>query len=48
VADAYLYIILTWPTLMLKMDISEYKNITAYQARMAERQAVKDAQAASA
>ncbi|MFT7459424.1 MAG: glutathione S-transferase, partial [Planctomycetota bacterium] len=41
VADAYLYIILTWPTLMLKMDISEYKNITAYQARMAERQAVK-------
>lgn len=47
VADAYLCIILTWPT-MLQMDISEYKNIAAYQARMAERQSVKDTQAAAA
>ena len=47
VADAYLYIILTWPT-MLQMDISEYKNIAAYQARMAERQSVKDTKTAAA
>jgi len=47
VADAYLYIILTWP-MMLQMDISEYKNIAAYQVRMAERQSVKDTKAAAA
>lgn len=47
VADAYLHIILTWPT-MLQMDISEYRNIAAYQARMTERQSVKDMKAATA
>ena len=45
IADAYLHIILTWPT-MLKMDISQYKNIAAYQDRIAERPSVQDAKAA--
>jgi glutathione S-transferase len=46
VADAYLHIILSW-TAMLKMDISKYKNLVAYQARMSERPSVKDAMAAT-
>jgi glutathione S-transferase len=44
VADTYLYIILSWPA-MLKMDISQYTNLIASQARIAERQSVKDYQA---
>ena len=40
-ADAYLYIITTWPA-MIDMDISEHKNLAAYQARISERQSVKD------
>jgi len=45
VADTYLHIILTWPA-MLEMDISEYKNLSAYQARMSERPSAKDVKAA--
>jgi len=45
IADAYLHIILTWPA-MLKMDISQYKNIAAYQDRIAERPSAQDAKAA--
>lgn len=40
VADAYLYIIATWPA-MLKMDISEYRNIVAYRDRIATRASVQ-------
>jgi glutathione S-transferase len=47
VADAYLHIICTWST-MLEMDISEFKNIAAFQKQMAERQSVQDAHAAAA
>ena len=45
VADVYLHIILTWPA-MLEMDISEHKNLSAYQARMSERPSAKDVKAA--
>jgi glutathione S-transferase len=41
VADAYLYTITTWPA-MIGMDISKHKNLAAYQARISERQSVKD------
>lgn len=47
VADAYLHIICTW-SIMLEMDISEFKNIAAFQKQMAERQSVQDAHAAAA
>ncbi len=42
IADAYLYMITTWPS-MLKMDISEYKNIAAYQTRIQSRPSVEQA-----
>ena len=42
VADAYLYMITTWPALF-EMDISEFKNITAYQARLNSRPSVEKA-----
>ena len=45
IADAYLYIITTWPD-MLKMDISQYKNIKAYQARISERASAVEVSAA--
>lgn len=40
IADAYLYIIITWTT-MLKMDISQYRNIATCQERIAGRDSVK-------
>ena len=46
IADAYLHIICTWPT-MLEMDISEFKNIAAFQNRMSERPSVQDVHAAA-
>ncbi|NKB37548.1 MAG: glutathione transferase GstA [Gammaproteobacteria bacterium] len=42
VADAYLYMITTWPALF-SMDISEYKNIAAYQTRIQSRPSVEKA-----
>jgi len=40
VADAYLFIILSWAP-MLKLDLSSFANIQAYQSRVAGRESVK-------
>lgn len=42
VADAYLFVILGWCK-ALQLDISEYSNLSAFVARMAEDEAVKTA-----
>lgn len=42
VADTYLHMICRWPA-MVSMDISQYKNIASYQARIAARPAVAEA-----
>ena len=47
VADAYLFIVLSW-TNMFKMDISAFENIAAWQARVGERESVKEVKAAAA
>lgn len=45
VADAYLYIVLSWMP-HINVDLSPYANIIAYQARVAERESVQTATAA--
>lgn len=42
VADAYLFTVTNW-TNFLKLDISQYKNLTAYMAKIAARPAVQAA-----
>lgn len=46
-ADAYLFVVTRWAT-PLKLDLSQFKNLQAFMARVAERQSVKDALAAEA
>lgn len=46
-ADAYLFVVTRWAT-PLKLDLSQFKNVAAFMARVSERQAVKDALAAEA
>ena len=45
VADAYLFIVLSWAP-MIKVDLSSFANIQAYQARVAGRDAVNQYKAA--
>lgn len=45
VADAYLFTVTSWAG-FVKLDLSEFPSLRAYMARIAERPAVKDAQAA--
>ena len=45
VADAYLFTVTNWSR-FLKLDLSAFPNLTAFQARVAERPAVKEALAA--
>ena len=45
VADAYLYVVLAWPA-MVKLDLSPWPSLSSYRARIADRPAVKAAQAA--
>ncbi len=47
VADAYLFIVLSWAP-MLGYDLSPYKNITAYQQQVGQRDSVKKAVAEAA
>ncbi len=44
-ADAYLYVVLSWPA-MVKMDLSAWPSLLAYQSRISQRPTVKAAQAA--
>ena len=46
-ADAYLFVVTRWAT-PLQLDLSQFKNLQAFMARVAERQSVKDALAAEA
>ncbi len=45
VADAYLFTVTTWAK-FVKLDLSEFPNLTAFQARVAARPAVQAAMAA--
>ena len=42
VADAYLFVVTSWAT-FLKLDLSEFPNLLAFQARVAGRPAVREA-----
>ena len=44
VADAYLFIVSGWSP-MLKYDLSSFENIPAWQARVGERETVKEVKA---
>lgn len=46
VADAYLFIVLSWAP-RLSFDLSRYTNLLTYQARIAERDSVKQVKAAA-